>query len=127
MEGIADYEMSLRLKEAGFDELCCCKWAVEPLTEPMLMGAIGRAGFRNSECVGRDAAAPNLCHIHKWLREKRHISVRVNYLPFGGLWFADWLNLESMEYDDSDAKFATYEEALADGIDVVLKMIKEGE
>lgn len=126
MEDIADYEMSLRLREAGFDELCCYKWAAEPDGVPMLMGAMG-AWFRNSECVGRDAAAPNLYHVHTWLREKRHISVRVNYLPFGGRWFADWLNLESMEYDDSDAKFATYEEALADGIDVVLKMIKEGE
>lgn len=63
-----------------------------------------------------------LWQAQKWLREEKHINVRVNYLP-DGVWFADWLNLDTEEYDDSDCKCATYEKALEDGIETVLLLL----
>lgn len=114
-----DYKLSLALKACGFDESCdhyyCAFdnetdvrfWSVHP--------AQSQNGFTNPD--GKVIAdAPTLAHAQKWLREKHHISVRVSYLTNSRRWFADWLNLDSGEFDDTDATFATYEEALADGI-----------
>ena len=109
------YELSKALKACGFDEPCYSKWAVEPDGQPFLMGSC-LAGFVSSECKGRDVLAPFLWQAQKWLREKHHLSVRVNYIAYHKVWFADWLNLDSGEFDDTDATFNTYEEALADGI-----------
>lgn len=68
-----------------------------------------------------------LWQAQKWLREEHHINIRVSYIAYHKVWFADWLNLDSGKFDDTDATFATYEEALADGIVVVLESIKKEE
>lgn len=68
-----------------------------------------------------------LWQAQKWLREKHHISVRVSYIAYHKVWFADWLNLDSGEFDDTDATFDSYEEALADAIEFALELIKKGE
>ena len=114
-EDFVSYELAVKLKAAGFNEPCYSKWAVEPDGKPFLMGSC-LAGFVSSECKGRDVLAPFLWQAQKWLREKHHLSVRVNYIAYHKVWFADWLNLDSGEFDDTDATFNTYEEALADGI-----------
>ncbi len=120
------YSLSLALKECGFDEPCIAQWACEPDGKPILLGSTAFV-FSNAELKGRDVTAPLLYHAQKWLREEHHISVRVSYLAYHKVWFADWLNLDSGEFDDTDATFATYEGALADGISVVLELIKKGE
>lgn len=120
------YELSKALKAAGFDEPCIAQWAAEPDGKPMLFGSTAFV-FRNAELKGRDVTAPLLFHAQKWLREKHYISVRVSYISYHKVWFADWFNLDSGEFDDTDATFATYEEALADGISVALELIKKGE
>lgn len=125
-EDYVSYELAVKLKAAGFDEPCIAQWACEPDGKPMLVGSTAFA-FSNAELKGRDVTAPLLFHAQKWLREKHHISVRVSYIAYHKVWFADWLNLDSGEFDDTDATFATYEEALADGIAVALELIKEGE
>ncbi len=119
-----DYKLSLALKACGFDEPCIAKWACEPYDKPLLFGSTAFV-FCNSELKGRDVTAPFLWQAQKWLREKHHISVRVSYIHYHKVWFADWLNLDSGEFDDTDATFATYEEALADGISVVLELIEQ--
>lgn len=122
-EDYASYELALKLKACGFDEPCIAQWACEPDGKPLLFGSTAFV-FSNAELKGRDVTAPLLYHAQKWLREKHHISVRVSYLAYHKVWFADWLNLDSGEFDDTDATFATYEEALADGISVVLELIE---
>ena len=72
-------------------------------------------------------SAPTLWQAQKWLRKKHHLSVRVSYLSYLKVWFADWLNLDSGEFDDTDATFDSYEKALADGISTTLELIKKGE
>lgn len=126
IEDYANYELSKAIKAAGYNEPCFAKWAAEPDDKPALMGSTAFI-FRNNDCQGRDAAAPFLWQVAKWLREKHHISVRVSYIAFHKVWFADWLNLDSGEFDDTDATFATYEEALSDGIAAALELIKKGE
>lgn len=129
-EDYCDYKLSLALKAAGFDEPCdhfyCAFdnetdvrfWSIHP--------AQSQNGFTNPD--GKVIAdAPTLAHAQKWLREKHHISIRVSYIPYHKVWFADWLNLDSGEFDDTDATFDSYEEALADGIEFVLELIKNGE
>lgn len=118
------YSLSLALKECGFDEPCIAQWSCEPDGKPMLVGSTAFV-FSNAELKGRDVTAPLLFHAQKWLRKVKHISVRVSYIHYHKVWFADWLNLDSGEFDDTDATFATYEEALADGISVALELIEQ--
>lgn len=123
-EDYSSYELSKALKAAGFDEPCIAQWSVEPDGKPMLVGSTAFV-FSNAELKGRDVAAPLLFHAQKWLREKHHISVRVSYIAYHKVWFADWQNLDSGEFDDTDATFDSYEEALLDGISAALELIKE--
>ena len=125
-QDFCSYELSKALKTVGFDEPCIAQWSCEPDGKPLLFGSTAFV-FRNAELKGRDVTAPLLFHAQKWLREKHHISVRVSYLSYHKVWFADWLNLDSGEFDDTDATFDSYEEALADGISAALELIKKGE
>lgn len=123
-EDYCSYELSKALKACGFDEPCIAQWACEPDGKPILLGSTAFV-FSNAELKGRDVTAPLLYQAQKWLRKVKHISVRVSYIHYHKVWFADWLNLDSGEFDDTDATFATYEEALADGISVALELIEQ--
>lgn len=120
------YELAVKLKAAGFDEPCIAQWSCEPDGKPLLFGSTAFV-FRNAKLKGSDVTAPLLFHAQKWRREKHHINIRVSYIPYHKVWFADWLNLDNGEFDDTDATFDSYEEALADGIGVALELIKKGE
>ena len=101
------YELSKALKACGFDEPCEAFY--EHINGKMYFSVDGNEDWNS----GVDYSAPSLYHAQKWLREKHHLSVRVNYIAYHKVWFADWLNLDSGEFDDTDATFNTYEEALA--------------
>lgn len=124
------YELSKALKACGFDEPCSyyyttddacpdCVWLTTWALCPRDYNNFKERHQPKSLC-----SAPTLWQAQKWLREKHHISIRVSYIGYHKVWFADWLNLDSGEFDDTDATFATYEEALADGITVALKLTK---
>lgn len=129
------YELSKRLKDCGFDEPCDCYYTngyANPDPEDLSrIVKLHRDSLYNYNMVigadGECVSAPSLYVAQKWLREVKHISVRVSYIHYHKVWFADWLNLDSGEFDDTDATFATYGEALADGISVALELIKKGE
>lgn len=129
-EDYVSYDLAKTLKMVGFDWLCDHYYCAFDNETDVRFWSIHTAqsqnGFTNP--YGKVIAdAPTLAQAQKWLREKHHISIRVNYLPISRLWFADWLNIESMEYDDTYAKFSTYEEALSEGIKYALELIKKGE
>lgn len=136
-EDYVSYPLALALKKCGFDEPClyhydavrecdiieanytvCDSEGCQYITADDLLED-------NNHC--QYCSAPTLWQAQKWLREKHHISVRVSYISYLKVWFADWLNLDSGEFDDTDTTFTTYEEALADGISVALELIKKGE
>lgn len=120
------YDLALKLKECGFDEPCKAFYIPpnKSRTEPSFYDS--PYTFKNHPAFFY-IAAPTLWLAQKWLREKYHISVRVSYIAYHKVWFADWLNLDNGEFDDTDATFATYEEALSDGIETALELIKKGE
>lgn len=136
-EDYASYELAVKLKAAGFDEPCD-KWIASKSfsyydeDECCDHNAVIRKGWlisqKQKEKYDQEALPYlSLWHAQKWLREKHHISVRVSYIAYHKVWFADWLNLDSGEFDDTDATFATYEEAMSDGIASALELIKKGE
>ena len=118
------YELSKALKAAGFDEPCDSYYdkacAADDEHWHTKREELYNWNGLASEC---QISAPTLWHAQKWLREKHHISVRVSYIAYHKAWFADWLNLDSGEFDDMDATFATYEEALSEGIETALELI----
>lgn len=113
-----NYQLSLALKAAGFDELTNSFYDEASVEHGEFEIVPTYAKFNEvcktpgCECV----AAPTLAHAQKWLREKHHISVRVSYISYHKVWFADWLNLDSGEFDDTDTTFDSYEQALSAGI-----------
>lgn len=125
-EDFVSYDLAVQLKAAGFDWKCADYIKVIPGTE--------REEWDEEDCqwctiqeIERYPKA-TLWQAQKWLRDVHHISVRVNYLTDDRRWFADWLNLDTEEYDDTDVTFATYEEALSAGITAALELIeKKGE
>lgn len=121
-EDYCSYELSKALKAAGFD------WRTDHLYRKDADNGdqytLIHSGFDNYNehwSASDWCSAPTLWHAQKWLREKHHISIRVSYISYHKVWFADWLNLDSGEFDDTDATFNTYEEALADGIRFCVK------
>ena len=135
-EDYASYELALKLKACGFDEPCnygySVKMRLEPevsFGEPKMVHSKSPKNYNdNRKGIEKGlsfCSAPLLYQAQKWLRKVKHISVRVSYIHYHKVWFADWLNLDSGEFDDTDATFATYEEALADGISVALELIEQ--
>lgn len=122
-DDFVSYDLAQRLKEVEFKEHC--KNAYLKIGRKVKLLYWGTAAKLANDMGGEYVSAPTLWHAQKWLREKHHISVRVSYLAYHKVWFADWLNLDSGEFDDTDATFATYEEALADGISVALELIEQ--
>lgn len=123
-----NYKLSLALKVAGFDYPCYFYYTKENAPDDCVWQTTSEeAPVDYNRRIYAGCSMPLLYQAQKWLREKHHISIRVSYIPYHKVWFADWLNLDSGEFDDTDATFDSYEEALADGIEFVLELIKEGE
>lgn len=126
-EDYASYELALKLKECGFNELTNSFYDEEPnhIGEFEIVPTYAKFNDVGKTPGCKCVSAPLLSQAQKWLREVKHISVRVSHIHYHKVWFADWLNLDSGEFDDTDATFATYEEALADGISVALELIEQ--
>lgn len=121
------YELAKKLKEAGFDEPCREFYNSERVIESALEAYnFNHLGMTYQGEWFTDAiSGPTLWQVQKWLREKHHVSVRVNYILDTRQWFADWLNLDSGEYDDCCGDYFSYEAALSAGIEAALELIKD--
>ncbi len=125
-EDYVSYKLALKLKACGFDEPCDHYYTPNKTLHIVKSNALAPEITNNrflDEIDDGCCTAVPLWHAQKWLREKHHISVRVSYIAYHKAWFADWLNLDSGEFDDMDATFATYEEALSEGIETALELI----
>lgn len=128
----ASYELAVKLKACGFDELCIAQWAYEPDGKPMLLGSTAFV-FSNAELKGRDVTAPLLFHAQKWLREKKKIDVLVYNCACGYTWDVSramngtGLILYDEKGDDENSGcWTSYEAALSAGISAALELIKNG-
>ena len=129
------YELSKALKACGFDEPCDSyyikdnapdgtAWIV-PTTDREDFNADYDCPFCKPLC-----SAPTLAQAQKWLREKMGIAINV-IAHDGGACDYDIVflpNAVDCDYPIDRATFSsTYEEALSEGIESVLELIKKGE
>lgn len=134
-----DYNLSLKLRDCGFDEPCIAQWACEPDGKPMLLGSTAFV-FSNAELKGRDVTAPLLFHAQKWLRNKCGLHVAVypcmdsasdadsQVCDEWQFWFFDIMQVSTARFlMDGEGHFDSYEQALSEGIKSALELIKKGE
>lgn len=136
-EDYASYELALKLKECGFDEPCNFYYTKEDAPD----GAVWFTGdprdpqdynHLQDDCPFAKpiCSAPHIYHAQKWLREKMGIAINV-ISHDGGAYDYDIVflpNAVDCDYPIDRATFSrTYEEALSEGIESVLELIKEGE
>ena len=129
------YELAKKLKECGFAEPCDhyyikdnapdgTAWIV-PTTDREDFNADSYCPFCKPLC-----SAPTLAQAQKWLREKMGIAINV-IAHDGGAYDYDIVflpNAVDCDYPIDRATFSrTYEEALSEGIEPVLELIKKGE
>ena len=134
-EDYASYELAKKLKECGFAEPCDSyyikdnapdgtAWIV-PTTDREDFNADSYCPFCKPLC-----SAPTLAQAQKWLREKMGIAINV-IAHDGGAYDYDIVflpNAVDCDYPIDRATFSrTYEEALSEGIEPVLELIKKGE
>lgn len=134
-EDIVSYELAIKLKELGFDELCYNFWSLEPDGKPLIITST-LGNIRSSDLKGRDVTAPFLWQAQKWLREVKGIHIAVDpyckennsdtnicnaedcfwSMELSSVPFGYWLNVNKGEFD-------TYELALSAGIDKALELL----
>ena len=116
-EQYVSFDTAKMLKEAGFD-VPCDKWYGEE-------GFFMSGNHKYCKC-------PTLQLAARWLREVHRIVVDVAYIPphvgrdvwqyfVGGMDDMVWPG----DYEPSDRKYETYEEAMEVGLQEAIKLIKE--
>lgn len=126
------YELSKKLKVCGFDEPCdhyYCAFDNETDVRFWSCSPQSQNGFVNPK--GKVIAdAPTLAQAQKWLREKWRIAINV-IAHDGGAYDYDIVflpNAVDCDCPTDRATFSrTYEEALSEGIESALELIKKGE
>lgn len=130
-EDYVSYELALKLKKCGFDEPCDSYYDKACVADDEYWHTMREAAYNwnvlDSDC---QISAPTLAHSQKWLREKKGIAINV-IAHDGGVYDYDIVflpNAVDCDYPIDRATFSrTYEEALSEGIESVLELIKEGE
>ena len=94
-EQFCTYEISLKLKELGFDEECFGYWRNEDFTFPLTIGKIttkfdfdDNINYHNFKCL-----APLWQQCIDWFREKHNINILIN--PAYGCY-----NISITKYDE---------------------------
>lgn len=109
-ESYVSFDTAKLLKEAGFEVRC---------------GAI-------VDDDGRKLYRPTQALAARWLREKHRIVVDVAFIPpsvNGDVWQYFIGEMDDMvwegDFESSDRKYSTYEEALEAGLQKAIKLMKE--
>ena len=124
-EQFVSFDTARMLKEAGFDVPCFNQYTER--------GTIWHCdcpeNFNKSQCA---TSRPTQALAARWLREVHRIVVDVAYIPphvgrdvwqyfVGGMDDMVWPG----DYEPSDRKYETYEEAMEVGLQEALKLIKK--
>ena len=124
-ESYVSFDTAKLLKEAGFDVPCFNQYTER--------GTIWHCdcpeNFNKSQCA---TSRPTQALAARWLREVHRIVVDVAYIPphvgrdvwqyfVGGMDDMVWPG----DYEPSDRKYETYEEAMEVGLQEALKLIKK--
>ena len=122
-EAYCNYEMSMLLKEKGFNEYCSGYYKFDKS-----LGILSKAVINNSalDDDGIDISAPTHQMVLAWLREVHKWSIQV-FPVFDNLkWCYDIYELKIQKYHSrpellSDVDYDTYEEAVEAAIKYVLE------
>ena len=125
VESYVSFDIAKMLKEAGFDVPCTSQY-----TEGKCIWNVGYPDNFNQDEFGY--SRPTQALAARWLREVHRIVVDVAYIPphvgrdvwqyfVGGMDDMVWPG----DYEPSDRKYETYEEAMEVGLQEALKLIKK--
>lgn len=123
-EEYVSFDTANMLKEAGFKEPCRCMYDLSPNREYKLyQNLIGDYMVSENYYSQTYILAPSQALAARWLREEHHISILLTPLLDG--WMVDLFNIEKFQYIlcNQDTDVDTYEEALEDGLQEVLRAI----
>lgn len=123
-ESYVSRDTARMLKEAGFDEVCRSAYY-----------ATGNSAVmheRNSMLSPGYVSRPTQALAARWLREKHRIVVDVAFIPpsvNGDVWQYFIGEMDDMvwegDFESSDRKYSTYEEAFEAGLQEAIKLMKE--
>lgn len=139
-----NYDLSLALKAAGFDEPCDHYWSKEfANSDKVVLRQASADDYNNDDWDVPHCSAPLIYHAQKWLREKLLLNVGVNPAIPTLKWqfYIDDLNQHINPHDgelmtrwDDDMQeraderlYDSYEQALTEGLESALELIKRGE
>lgn len=124
-ECYVSYEIAKRLKACGFDESCYFYYTKRNAPDGNVWCTLSEdAPVDYNKTEYAECSAPTLFQAQNWLRKKHKIIVdaRCVYTELGVEWVAHWWDSDIKIYETTTISFASYEEALADGILTVLDM-----
>ena len=123
-ESYVSFDTARMLKEAGFDEVCRSAYYATGNTAVM--------HERNSMLSPGYVSRPTQALAARWLREKHRIVVDVTFIPpsvDGDEWQYFVGKMDEMvwpgDFEPSDRKYETYEEAMEAGLQEAIKLIKK--
>ena len=123
-----DYELSLALKDAGFDYPCYFYYTKKNAPDDCVWQTTSEeAPVDYNRRIYAGCSKPLLYQAQKWLREKKHLSVE----PYANIVANFNYNIADLEsFADSKGQgigYESYECVLAAGISAALELIKKGE
>ena len=125
VEQFVSFDTARMLKEAGFDVPCFNQYTDR--------GTVWHCdcpeNFNISQCA---TSCPTQALAARWLREKHRIVVDVTFIPpsvNGDVWQYFIGEMDDMvwegDFEPSDRRYKTYEEALEEGLKRSLELIKK--
>lgn len=129
-ESYVSFDTARMLKEAGFEANLKTKYVEEEKDE----WAFWESGTKRSDYNYFDdtIACPTQALAARWLREKHRIVVDVAFIPpsvDGDEWQYFIGEMDDMvwegDFESSDRKYSTYEEAFEAGLQEAIKLMKE--
>ncbi len=126
-EDYVAYEQAVMLKECGFDWETEHYYEFEELTDTeVVFKRTASCNPFNHNAFAESFSAPSLAQAAKWLREVKGIAINI-VAHDGGIYEYEVVFLPNAEEYDDDIDRSpfrrTYEEALSEGIDAVLRLL----
>ena len=126
-ESYVSRDTARMLKEAGFDVPCNSQYMQNGFRWDG--GSSNKVNFNEYETV---FSCPTQALAARWLREKHRIVVDVAFIPpsvNGDVWQYFIGEMDDMvwegDFESSDRKYSTYEEAFEAGLQEAIKLMKE--
>lgn len=130
-EQFVPYDLSLKLKELGFDEECLGYYLNEDLAEILEIEellCIDEKHYQKSSALGKVCSAPLWQQVFKWFRDKHKLSGEVYYLDGGWHFDIDSLINGWSQYTSPPKRpFETFESAQEAVVCKLIKMLDNGQ